>query len=107
MRLEGKVAVIFGGGQVPGETVGNGRATAILFAREGCRVLVVDRDLGSAEETVGMITTEGGEAIAVRADVVVEDEVRSAIGAARARWGRIDILHNNVGISVAGQRRGR
>ena len=102
MRLTDKTAIIFGGGQAPGETVGNGRATAMLFAREGARVLVVDRDGASAEETVRLIKNEGGEAAAFAADVVEEAQVKAAIDDCMARWGRIDILHNNVGISVSG-----
>ena len=102
MRLKDKTAIIFGGGQAPGETVGNGRATAILFAREGARVLVVDRDGASAEETVRLIVSEGGVAAAFSADVVDEAQVKAAIDDCMARWGRIDILHNNVGISVSG-----
>jgi len=102
MRLKDKTAAIFGGGQAPGETIGNGRATALLFAREGARVLVVDRDPASAAETVRMITAEGGEAAPCTADVVDEDQVRAAIDDCVTRWGRLDILHNNVGISVAG-----
>ena len=69
MLLEDKVAIVVGGGQTPGETIGNGRATAVQFAREGARVLVADRDLASAEETLGLITDEGGEALACQADV--------------------------------------
>ena len=65
-RLDGRVAVVIGGGQTPGETIGNGRATAITFAREGAKVVVVDRELASAEETVAMIRDAGGEAIAAR-----------------------------------------
>ena len=102
MRLKDKTAVIFGGGQAPGETVGNGRATAILFAREGARVLVVDRDPVSAAETVRLIAADGGQAVAFTADIVDEAQVKAAIDECMARWGRIDILHNNVGISVAG-----
>ena len=60
-RLEGKIAIIMGAGQGPGEGLGNGRATAIRFAREGARVLAADRDLASAEETAAMVTKEGGE----------------------------------------------
>jgi NAD(P)-dependent dehydrogenase (short-subunit alcohol dehydrogenase family) len=101
-RVAGKVAVVVGAGQTPGQTVGNGRATALLLAREGARVLAVDRDLASAEETAAQITAEGGEAVAVRADVTVEDDLVAAIAAARERWGRVDVLHNNVGISLAG-----
>jgi NAD(P)-dependent dehydrogenase (short-subunit alcohol dehydrogenase family) len=102
MRLEGKVAIVVGAGQTPGATIGNGRATAVLFAREGARVLAVDRDLDSAEETVAMIRQEGGEAAAFRADVTDEEAVRGAIDACMDRWERIDVLHNNVGISLAG-----
>jgi len=102
MRLEEKIAVIIGAGQTPGETVGNGRATALLFAREGARVLAVDRDLASAEETARLIQAEGGEALAFEADVTVEASLQAAVAQCVARWGRLDILHNNVGISVAG-----
>ena len=84
------------------EAVGNGRAVATLFAREGAKVLVVDRDLASAEETVALISEAGGEAAAVAADVVEESQVKAAIDASVARWGCVDISHNNVGISVAG-----
>lgn len=104
MRLQHKVAIVVGGGQSIGssEAVGNGRAVASLFAREGAKLLVVDRDLPSTQETVELITGEGGEATAVAADVVEESQVKAAIDACMSRWGRIDILHNNVGISVAG-----
>ena len=100
-RVKGKSAIIFGGGQTPGETIGNGRATAILLAREGASVLVVDRDLASAEATVSLIRDEGGEATAVSADVADEEQVRRAIAACVQGHGRIDILHNNVGASLA------
>jgi NAD(P)-dependent dehydrogenase (short-subunit alcohol dehydrogenase family) len=99
-RVEGKVAMVMGGGQTPGETLGNGRATAILLAREGARVLVVDRNLASAEETVELIRSEGGEAGALQADVTDESAVRQAIETTGARYGGLDILHNNVGASI-------
>lgn len=102
MRLENKVALIMGGGQTKGQTIGNGRATAVLFAREGARVGVVDRDVDSAEETVRMITEEGGEAWSFRADVTDEETVAGAVEECKQRWGRVDILHNNVGVSIAG-----
>ena len=69
MRLKDKVAVVVGGGQTPGDTIGNGRATAILFAREGARVVVVDRDLARARDTEAAILAEGGAATALEADV--------------------------------------
>ena len=100
-RVAGKTALIFGGGQTPGETIGNGRATAIVLAREGATVAVVDRDLESARDTASEIEREGGTAIAISADVVSEDAVRVAIDDCVARFGRIDILHNNVGASLA------
>ena len=72
MRLAGKAAIVVGAGQTPGETIGNGRAAAILFAREGARVMAVDKDLDSARETVAMIGEEGGESFAVEADITRE-----------------------------------
>lgn len=100
-RVAEKVAVVIGGGQTPGETVGNGRATAVLLAREGARVVVVDRDLTSAEETVALIRGDGGEAIAFAADVTDEPSVVRLIAATVERYGGIDILHNNVGASLS------
>ena len=102
MRLKNKVAMVIGAGQRPGPTLGNGRATAILFAREGARVLAVDRHLDSAEETVGWIKKDGGEAVAFAADVTDESSLQAAVAACLERWKRIDILHYNVGISIAG-----
>ncbi len=99
-RLKGKAVVVVGAGQTPGETIGNGRATAILFAREGARVLCVDRRLASAEETVAMIAAEGGEAVAFEADITREADCVALIAEAVARFGRLDILHNNVGIGA-------
>ncbi len=97
-RLEGKTAVVVGAGQTAGSTIGNGRATAVLFAREGAKVLVVDRDLASAGETVEMIAGEGGEAVAFEADITVEADCKALVADAVKRLGRLDILHNNVGI---------
>lgn len=102
MLLEDKVAIVVGGGQTPGETIGNGRATAVQFAREGARVLVADRDLASAEETLDLIANEGGEALACQADVRHEPDIEAMVGTAIDAWGKIDILHNNVGVSIAG-----
>ena len=101
-ELEGKVAIVVGGGQTPGETIGNGRATALQFARDGARVVVADRLLTSAEETAEMIRGEGGDAIAVDADVTSEESLQAMIRRAQEYGERIDILHNNVGISIAG-----
>jgi NAD(P)-dependent dehydrogenase (short-subunit alcohol dehydrogenase family) len=100
-RLEGKVAIVIGAGQTSGETVGNGRATALRFAEEGAKILAVDRDLESAQETVS-IAKGSGETLAVQADVANSESIREAIEAAYTRWGRIDILHYNVGIAKAG-----
>ncbi|HEY2710360.1 MAG TPA: SDR family oxidoreductase [Caulobacteraceae bacterium] len=97
-RLAGKTAVVVGAGQTPGETIGNGRATAVLFAREGATVLCVDRRLASAEETVAQIAAEGGQASAYEADITDEAACQALAAEAKARLGRIDILHNNVGV---------
>jgi NAD(P)-dependent dehydrogenase (short-subunit alcohol dehydrogenase family) len=102
MRLKDRVAIVVGAGQSPGEGIGNGRATAITFAREGARVLCVDHNLASAQETVDMIAAKGGTAVAFKADVTRDAEIRAMVSDAQTRWGRIDILHNNVGVSLAG-----
>ncbi len=102
MRLEGKVAIIVGAGQTPGEGLGNGRATAIRFAQEGAKVLAVDRDVASATHTAQLAAETGQECIALQADVREEAALAAAVQFAHRRWGRIDILHNNVGVSIAG-----
>ena len=102
MRLKEKVAIVVGAGQSPGEGMGNGRATALTFAREGAKVLCVDRDLGSAQDTLDMIAAKGGLAAAFKADVTKDAEIKAMVADAMQRWGRIDVLHNNVGVSLAG-----
>ncbi len=102
MRLQDRIAMVVGAGQSPGETMGNGRATAMVFARQGARVAAVDRDLASAQETVAMIADEGGKAIALQADVTDEAAVKAAVDECLGQHGRLDILHNNVGVSIAG-----
>lgn len=101
-RLDGKVAVVIGAGQSPGEGLGNGRAAAIRFAREGARVLAVNRSIESAEETAAMIRSEGGDAVAFKADIQREADIIGAITEAHRRWGALDVLHNNVGVSLGG-----
>src|SRR3954451_14387844 len=102
MRLEGKIALVIGAGQSPGEGVGNGRATVLRFVQEGAAVLAVDRSLEAAEETAALARQEGGTCLAFQADVTREATHRAAIDDAVQRWGRLDILHNNVGVSLAG-----
>ncbi len=97
-RLENKVAIIIGAGQTPGETVGNGRATAIRFAEEGAHVVLVDRNLASAEETLEYCRNKGGEGYCVEADVTLEAGCRSFIEECVEHYGRVDILHHNVGV---------
>ena len=89
-------------GRAPGEGIGNGRATVLRFAQEGARILAVDRDFSSAEETAGLAAKEGGECVAFQADVTREATLLAAMQEAVGRWGRLDILHNNVGVSVGG-----
>src|ERR1700687_4768473 len=102
MRLKDRIAIVVGAGQSPGEGMGNGRATALTFAREGAKVLCVDHNLTSAQDTVDMIGANGGTAVAFKADVTRDAEIKAMVADAQARWGRIDILHNNVGVSLAG-----
>jgi len=98
VRLKDKTAIVVGAGQSPGSTIGNGRAIALLFAREGADVLCVDRDAARAEETAAMIAQEGGKAAAFEANIVKPGAAEALIAAAQARFGHIDILINNVGI---------
>jgi NAD(P)-dependent dehydrogenase (short-subunit alcohol dehydrogenase family) len=100
VRVEGKVAVVVGAGQTPGDTIGNGRAIALLLAREGATVLAVDRDETSAQVTVGLIDAEGGSASALRADITSEDDCRGIAETAVERHTRVDVLVNNVGIGT-------
>lgn len=97
MRLKNKVAIVVGAGQTPGDTIGNGRATAILFAREGATVLLVDRNLESARETEQMIKDEGGACSVLQADVMVESDCKAIAETCMQRYGRIDVLQNIVG----------
>ena len=96
-RLKNKVAIVTGAGSI-GPGWGNGKATAVLFAREGAKVFCVDIDMDAAEETRSIIAEEGGEAAAWRCDVSRSDEVKAMVEACLERFGRIDVLHNNVGI---------
>jgi NAD(P)-dependent dehydrogenase (short-subunit alcohol dehydrogenase family) len=128
MRLKDKIAIVVGAGQSPGEGMGNGRATVLRFAQEGARVLAVDNNLASAEETAAMARQDarerasgarqvarertsgarqdarqsGGEVVAFEADVAKETSLAAMVQAARQRFGRIDVLHYNVGVSIAG-----
>lgn len=101
-RLAGRVAVIVGAGQTPGETIGNGRATAITFAREGARLVLVDRDPVSLAETSARCRelTPAVELVEVIADVASDDGPERIVDGALAAFERIDILHNNVGIGL-------
>jgi len=96
-RLAGKVAIVAGAGS-RGPGLGNGKAAAILFAREGASVLCVDAQVERAEETVGIIKGEGGRASAFAADVTRSADCRAMVATARERYGGLHVLHNNVGI---------
>jgi NAD(P)-dependent dehydrogenase (short-subunit alcohol dehydrogenase family) len=103
MRLRNKTAIVIGAGQGPGTGMGNGRATAIRFAQEGASVLAVDCDVVSAQETCDVAAKDApGICASFAADVTSEASMRTMIAHARELWGRIDILHYNVGVSLAG-----
>jgi NAD(P)-dependent dehydrogenase (short-subunit alcohol dehydrogenase family) len=99
-RVEGKVALVVGAGCV-GPGWGNGRASAVLFAREGAKVFAVDKNIDSMAETVARVGNDG-EIATYTCDATDENDVKAMVEACRKRFGRIDILHNNVGGSAAG-----
>ena len=100
-RLEGKVAIVTGAGS-SGPGIGNGKATSVLFAREGAKVLLVDAALERAEESLAMIREEGGDASVFQADATSAEDCQAMVDAAIERYGRLDILDNNVGMSMRG-----
>ncbi len=99
-RVEGRVALVVGGGQTRGATIGNGRAISVVLARESASVVVVDRFLDRADETVAQIADEGGTAVAVEGDVTESADCAAMVDAAVSAYGRLDILVNNVGIGA-------
>ena len=99
-RLNDKVAIIIGAGQTPGDTIGNGRAISLLFARHGAKILLIDRLLASAEDTKNMISEEGGMSTAFEADITKEEDCKKISDKCVETYGRIDILVNNVGIGT-------
>lgn len=100
-RLKGKAAIVTGAGSI-GPGMGNGKATAIVFAREGSRVMAVDLNPEAAEETRRLIAEEGGECITFKADVTKAGDCQSMVEKCVQTFGRVDILHNNVGIMETG-----
>jgi NAD(P)-dependent dehydrogenase (short-subunit alcohol dehydrogenase family) len=100
-RLKDKAALVLGAGSV-GEGVGNGRAIAALFAREGARVAGADLRLTAAEATAKLIAGDGGKMLALEADVTREADLQRAVDAVLKAFGRIDVLVNNVGGSIPG-----
>jgi NAD(P)-dependent dehydrogenase (short-subunit alcohol dehydrogenase family) len=100
-RLTGKTALVIGAGSI-GPGWGNGKATAVLFAREGAKVVCADVKLAAAQETAALIRAEGGEAIAVQVDATQEAEITGLVARTVGTYGRLDILHDNVGIASVG-----
>ncbi len=101
-RLHGKVAIVVGAGSI-GADISNGAACAVTYAREGARVLCVDRDLVAAEDTVRRIHDAGGEGEAFLADVRDAVRIRAMVDHCITRFGRVDVLHHNVGIEEFGE----
>ena len=100
-RLKGRVVIVFGAGSA-GQGWGNGKAAAVAYAREGAHVVAVDREPAAAEETAAIIADLGGQGSAHAADVTSSDSIKAVVDAVLAREGRIDVLHNNVGITIMG-----
>jgi len=101
-RLAGVHAIVVGAGQTDGETIGNGRAIATLFARAGATVMCVDRSLDRAEATAESIRAEGGSASAAQADITAEGGCEEVVAVALSAWSAIDVVVNNVGIGGGG-----
>src|SRR6202023_1140191 len=101
-RLKGKTALVVGAGSI-GPGWGNGKATAVTFAREGAQVFCVDRNGAAAEETVAIIASEGGKAAAFTADVSRAGDVEAMVAACLEAYGRIDVLDNKFGIAEMGR----
>jgi NAD(P)-dependent dehydrogenase (short-subunit alcohol dehydrogenase family) len=101
-RFEGRVAMVCGAGSI-GPGWGNGKASAVQYARDGAMVAALDIRLAAAQETVNIIRAEGGEAEAFQCDVTDTAQVQAAVDAVMSRFGRIDVLHNNVGLPEMGQ----
>jgi NAD(P)-dependent dehydrogenase (short-subunit alcohol dehydrogenase family) len=95
-RVKGKVALVMGAGSI-GPGIGNGKAAAILYAREGAQVMAVDYNIKAAEETKGLIEKEGGKCSVFKADVCKSSDCKAVVEKCMKTFGRIDILHNNVG----------
>ena len=93
-RLENKVVLIVGGGQIPGATIGNGRATALTFAREGAKIVVADIDIDLAQETVELVNNQGGEALAIQGDISKESDCARFVSETLQYYGQINILQN-------------
>ncbi len=100
-RMKNKVVLVFGAGSV-GPGFGNGKAAAVAYAREGGRVVCVDVDLDAAKNTLDVIEAEGGTGLALAADVTRSIDIAAVVEKTMERFGRIDVLHNNVGINLPG-----
>lgn len=100
-RVKGKVAIVTGAGSI-GPGMGNGKAAAILYAREGAQVMLVDYNLKAAEETRSLIDKEGGDCITFKADVTKSTDCKNLVEKCVQTYGKINILHNNVGIEIPG-----
>jgi NAD(P)-dependent dehydrogenase (short-subunit alcohol dehydrogenase family) len=100
-RLQDKVAIVFGAGCI-GAGWGNGKATAVVYAREGARVVAADKRLEAAEETAAIIRVEGFDCVPVACDVLSANDVEQTVDLCLEKFGRIDVLHNNVGFATLG-----
>src|SRR5690242_14080535 len=101
MRLNGKTALVVGAGSI-GAGWGNGKATAVQFARQGAQVVCFDVNPDAAQETAAIVQDEGGQAMAIGGDATSSIALKAAVEACVTKFGRLDILHNNVGIIVKG-----